>query len=97
MPEIILYFGPLELLLILLGVIILTILLVVVIHDTRRASELQNLLDGFPYPAILYRKFRKPCSNGTAGRWIESMGITALVNDAQIRKQNIFRKIPDVE
>ena len=97
MPELIIYFGPLELLLILLGIIISTTLLVVVIHDKRRAAELQNLLDGFPYPAILYRKFRKPCSNGTADRWIESMGINALVNDARIRKQNIFRKIPDVE
>ncbi len=97
MPDIIVYFGPLEFFVIIVGLIAVTVLIVAVIQEKRRSAERQHLLDGFPYPAILFRKFRKPRSNGTAGRWIDSMEIKALVNDAQTRKQNIIRTIPDVE
>jgi len=97
MPDIILYFGPLEFAAIVLGLIVLSLLFASIIHNTRLSSRLQHLLDGFPYPAMLFRKFRKPLSNGTAGRWIESLEIRALVNDVQSREQNIFRQVPDVE
>jgi len=97
MPDIIFYFGPLEFAAIVLGLIVFSFLFASIIHNTRLSSRLQHLLDGFPYPAILYRKLRQPLSNGTAGRWIESLEIRALVNDVQSRAQNIFRQVPDVE
>ncbi|MEJ2568987.1 MAG: HAMP domain-containing sensor histidine kinase [Anaerolineales bacterium] len=97
MPDVIVYFGPLEFIAILAGIFVVSVLIAAFVHGRLRSAEHQHLLDGFPYPAILFRKFHQPRSNGTAGRWIDSMEIKALVNDAQTRKQNILRTIPDVE
>ena len=97
MFDLIFYFGPLELIAILLSLIAITSFLISLFQDRRSMRERQHLLDGFPYPAILFRKHRKPLSNGLRREWLQNRDIQALINDTQKSKRNILRTIPAVE
>jgi signal transduction histidine kinase len=97
MPDVIVYFGPLELALALLGVVGLTAGGLLFWQWRRRRSERQRLLDGLPYPALLFVRGQLAQANGAADPWRENLDLRALAADAFRQAQTIVRTIPAVE
>ncbi|NIS82720.1 MAG: hypothetical protein GTO14_21535 [Anaerolineales bacterium] len=97
MSDLIFYFGPFELAAVILGLIILSTLAVTIYVRHRRLAERVHLLDGFPFPAILYRNSRSLLSNAEGKDWKKNLELQALVTEAQYENQNILRTIPAVE
>jgi signal transduction histidine kinase len=97
MSDMIIYFGPLELAALLLGLIGLTMLVLTWYSRQQRRGERRHLLEGFPYPAMLYRNKRMVLSNPEGQDWKDNLEMKALVTEAQLENQNILRTIPAVE
>ena len=97
MPDVIIYFGPLELALTLLGVMGLTAAVLALWYWRMRRAERQRLLDGLPYPALLFAQGRLVQANAAADAWRENLDLRALAADAFRQGQNIVRTIPAVE
>jgi len=97
MPDVIIYFGPLELALALLGVVGLTTAALSFRQWLRRKADRQRLLEGLPYPAMLFVRGQLAQANGSADAWRENLDLRALAADSFRQGQNIVRTIPAVE
>ncbi len=98
MPDLIIYFGPLEFLAIiflLIGAIMIT---VIVVHRRRLTAQRRRLLSGFPFPALLFVGSRLALSNPAASdSWDANLDVQSIVADSLRLGQNIVRTIPAVE
>jgi signal transduction histidine kinase len=97
MPDIILYFGPLEFAAVALGLIGLTAAAALFLHQRRRRHEHHRLLDSLPYPAMLFRGHRLAAHNTAAIEWRDRIELRALAADSAHSGQNIVRTVPAVE
>ena len=98
MPDLIVYFGPLELVAILLLLIGLTGLGVFAFHRRRLTDHQHRLLNGFPFPALLFVGRRLASVNpATSDSWGTNLDIQSVVADSLRTGQNIVRTIPAVE
>ncbi len=93
----IIYFGFPEFVILILGLTVGCGLIMLFFQYRRRKTERQYLLDGFPYPALLYRNLRKQQTNAAGKNWHNKLEIQALIKDAQMGQQNVLRTIPAVE
>lgn len=97
MSEIIVYFGPVELILFTLFLLILTSVVVGYLIRQRYKNEKQKLLDGFSFPAMLFRGNSLFQLNDEAEAWRDKLEITGVVQDSIREEKNIVRTIPVVE
>ncbi len=97
MPDVIIYFGPWELLLTGLGLAAAVGLAVWGVHWRGQIQQRRRLLEGLPYPAMLFRHGRLSAQNGPAAEWRANLDVQALARDAWRRGQDILRTIPAVE
>jgi two-component system phosphate regulon sensor histidine kinase PhoR len=97
MPDIIIYFGPGELLLAAAGLAALVLAAAVLWHRAAAARRQRRLLEGLPYPALLYRAKRLAAHNQPAAAWVDNLDVQSLARDAFQRRQDIVRTIPAVE
>jgi two-component system phosphate regulon sensor histidine kinase PhoR len=95
--EIIIYFGPGELLLAASGLVATAVLGTLAWHAWRDVRQRRRLLDGLPYPALLFRGERLQAHNAPALDWRDNLDVRALARDAGQRRQDILRTIPAVE
>lgn len=63
----------------------------------RVASERRALLDGLPYPALIFADRRVAATNLQAEPWRENAELAAIVADSLRSGQNVVRTIPAVE
>jgi signal transduction histidine kinase len=96
-PDIILYFGPLEFAAVALTLIGLTAIVLFARHRQTRNRERGRLLDSLPYPAMLFQRQNLAAHNTAAAGWAESLDLRGLVADSLRLRQNIVRTIPAVE
>jgi len=96
-PDVILYFGPLEFAAVALGLVGLTAAVAFFRHRQTRGRERGRLLDSLPYPALLFRRESLAAHNTAAAGWAESLDLHGLVADSLRLRQNIVRTIPAVE
>jgi signal transduction histidine kinase len=97
MPELIIYFGPLEFAAVVLGLVGLTAVVVLIRHRQTRNKERRRLLDSLPYPALLFRGKSLVAHNAAAADRRESLDLQMLVADSLRLRQNVVRTIPAVE
>ncbi|MBI3244291.1 MAG: hypothetical protein HYZ49_18585 [Chloroflexi bacterium] len=97
MPDVIFYFGPLEFIAIVLALIGLTTAIILFRQRQSLTRQRRRLLDGFPYPALLFQRNHLAAHNTAAEAWRENLDAIALVADSLHNGQNIVRNIPAVE
>src|SRR5437762_1627853 len=97
MPDVIVYFGPWELLLTLLGLAAATGLTVWAAQQLGQRQQRRRLLEGLPYPAMLFHNGRLRAENAPAADWRANLDVQALARDSWRRRQDILRTIPAVE
>ncbi len=97
MPDIIIYFGPLELAGTVLALIGLTAGGVFWRGRQAQTRRDRQLLSGFPYPALLYRRNTLAAHNPAGADWRENLDAQAIVKESARTGQNIVRTIPAVE
>lgn len=97
MPDLIIYFGPLELAALAAFLILAPLLIVAYRTRTRWAAFFERLVDGFPYPALLFRRHRVAVSNPAGAPWAADLALQGLEADALRTGQNILRTVPAVE
>ena len=97
MPDVIVYFGPWELLLTLLGLAAATGLAVWAAQQLGQRQQRRRLLEGLPYPALLFHNGRLRAQNAPAADWRANLDVQALARDSWRRRQDILRTIPAVE
>ena len=97
MPDVIIYFGPWELLLSLLGLAAATGLAVWGVQLLGQRQQRRRLLEGLPYPAMLFHNGRLRAQNAPAADWRANLDVQALARDSWRRQQDILRTIPAVE
>jgi two-component system phosphate regulon sensor histidine kinase PhoR len=97
MPDIIVYFGPLEFAALVLGLVGLVAGAAFLQRQRQRAREQRRLLDSLPYPALLFRNEKLAAHNPAAAGWGESLDLRALVADSLRQGNHIVRTIPAVE
>jgi len=97
MFDFVLYFGPLELLAVLLAVALSAAGAVWWRARRKQTQERQNLLNSLPYPAMLFSGPRLAASNAAADDWRENLDVQTIVKDSLAGGQNIVRTIPAVE
>ncbi len=97
MPDIIVYFGPLELVALTLGLVGLTVTVLYFRQRQTRNRERHRLLDSLPYPALLFQQKTLTTHNAAAVEWRESLDVRGLAADSLRLRQNIVRTIPAVE
>jgi signal transduction histidine kinase len=97
MPDIIIYFGPLEFAGVALTLIGLTAIVLFARQRQTRNRERRRLLDSLPYPALLFQRQNLAAHNTAAADWRESLDLRGLVADSLRLRQNIVRTIPAVE
>ncbi len=97
MPDVIVYFGPWELLLTLAGLVAATALVAWGVQRLGAQRQRRRLLEGLPYPALLFRGGRLRAQNGPAADWRANLDVQALARDSWRRGQDILRTIPAVE
>jgi signal transduction histidine kinase len=97
MVDKIIYFGPLELTALILLVIGLSILGTLLIRSRLRTQEMQRLVDGFPFPAMIYRKGKILSMNAGAVEWKDKIAMTDVFGEDDRNSQTVVRTIPAVE
>ena len=97
MSDVIIYFGPLELTAVVLGLILVTAAIVFWRQRNTLTRQRRALLDSLPYPALLFRGKKLAAHNAAAGDWREDLELHALAADSFRQRQNILRAIPAVE
>jgi signal transduction histidine kinase len=97
MPDLIIYFGPLELAAVALILVGLTAMVLFARDRMARSRERHRLLDSLPYPALLFRQQNLAAHNAAAVEWRESLDVRGLAADSLRLRQNIVRTIPAVE
>lgn len=97
MPDVIVYFGPFELAALLLAVTFLAGLGAAAWTGRAARRRLQALLEGLPYPALLFVDSRPVLANASAADWRGNQEVQAVALDSRRTGQNIVRTIPAVE
>ena len=97
MPDIILYFGPLEFAAVALTLIGLTAVGGWFRHQRSVARQQKRLLDSLPYPAMIFVKGWLTLGNTAAEAWRENLDVTSIVADSLHNGHNIVRNVPAVE
>jgi signal transduction histidine kinase len=97
MPDVILYFGPLEFLAVALLLALVPLLVAAYRARARWLGFFERLVDAFPYPALLFRRHRVAISNPPGAQWSTELALQALEFDAARSGQNLLRTIPAVE
>ena len=98
MSDFIVYFGPLEFLALILLLIGLTSLSVISVHRRRLTAHRLRLLNGFPFPALLFVGNRLALANPAAADWWgTNLDIQSIAADSFRTGQNIVRAVPAVE
>lgn len=97
MTEYIVYFGPLELAVVALGLIGAPLAIFAYRSRARWGSYLERLVQAFPYPALLFRDHQVKLTNPPAADWSADLAIQGLEADASEADQNVLRTIPAVE
>lgn len=97
MPDIILYFGPLEFMAVALALVIAPVAVMLVFRRRAQAREHQRLLDSLPYPALFFLDKRVVAHNSAATDWLDNLDVLAMAADSYRTRQNIVRTIPAVE
>src|SRR3989304_4569865 len=69
MSDVIIYFGPLELTAVVLGLILVTAAIVFWRQRNTLTRQRRALLDSLPYPALLFRGKKLAAHNAAAGGW----------------------------
>ena len=97
MSDLIIYFGLPEFVALLVGsAAVLAVVLAMAWRD-RMARRYQRLVDGFPYPAMVFRRDRMILHNSEAAGWDGRLELRDLVSDSRREGTNIVRTIPAVE
>jgi signal transduction histidine kinase len=98
-PDIILYFGPLEFAAVAFGLVGLTAIVLFARHQQTRNRERRRLLDSLPYPALLFQQKTLAAHNAAAADWQDSLDVRGLAADSlRLRHTSyIVRTIPAVE
>ncbi len=96
-PDYVIYFGPLELAAILIGLAVATAAGLFILARRARDRQQQRLVDGFPYPAMIFRRDRLAMRNTEAHGWDEALELRDVVSDSRGGETNIVRNIPAVE
>jgi two-component system phosphate regulon sensor histidine kinase PhoR len=97
MPDVVIYFGPWELLLTLAALAGATALAVWGVQRLGVRRQQRRLLEGLPYPAMLFRNGRLRAQNVPAADWRANLDVQALARDSWRRGQDVLRTIPAVE
>jgi signal transduction histidine kinase len=97
MPDLILYFGPLEFAVLTLGLVGLAGAAVFWWRRWVLRKQHQQLLDSLPYPALIFNRSAFALGNASADEWLTSLDVQAIVADSLRGGQNIIRTIPAVE
>jgi signal transduction histidine kinase len=97
MPDLIIYFGPIEFASVALALIAMPAAAVWFWRRQAQAREHRRLLDSLPYPALLFTGQRVAAHNSAAAEWLHNLDVLAIATDSQRNGQNIVRTIPAVE
>ncbi len=97
MNDTIIYFGLLEFGVLALTLVALGAAALWVWARERVARERRALLEGLPYPALIYQGARVEAANLHADVWRESAELAAIVADSTRTGRNVVRTIPAVE
>jgi signal transduction histidine kinase len=97
MPDLIIYFGPLELAALAFALIGTTAALAVWQQRRAQAAQRRRLLDGLPYPALLFKDEQLAAHNAAGLGWNDSLDLHALARDSCQSGRNIVRTIPAAE
>ncbi|NIM95810.1 MAG: hypothetical protein GTO18_19085 [Anaerolineales bacterium] len=97
MPDYVIYFGPLEFAAVLIGTAVILSIGLLLITKRISARQERRLVDGFPYPAMIFRGSRVVTNNSAARGWDKRIELLNLVSDSQKGAVNIVRNIPAVE
>ena len=95
--DLIIYFGPLEFAAIVIGTAGITAAGLYLLAKRARVRRQQRLVDGFPYPAMIFQRDRLAMRNDEAGGWDERVESRDVVTDSRLGETNIVRSIPAVE
>jgi two-component system sensor histidine kinase ResE len=97
MSDVIIYFGPVEFILFAFFLIILSSLMIGRYLRQQYKKEMQQLIDGFAFPAMLFRGNRPFQLNDEAQDWKSKLEIAGVIQDSIREDKNIIRTIPVVE
>ncbi|MBL8057366.1 MAG: hypothetical protein JNK29_11735 [Anaerolineales bacterium] len=97
MPDVIVYFGPLELAALLAGLGLLAALAGAAWQERAARRRWQALLDGLPYPALLFAGSRPAQANSAGAAWRTHLEVQAVAGEARRTGRTILRTIPAVE
>ena len=97
MSDKIIYFGPLEIAGLLLFISGISSALAIFFLRRQRIRELQRLVDGFPFPAMIYRKGSVVAMNTGAGEWKDKIAMEDVFGEDDRNSQTVVRTIPAVE
>ncbi len=97
LPDIIIYFGPLEFTVLVAGLLLVLSLLLVLRQRRTRLQARRRLLDSLPYPALLFHGKRLAACNSAAESWQDNLDLQALAIEALRTRHTIVRTIPAVE
>lgn len=97
MPDVIIYFGSLELLAAVALVAAAAGAVVWLMARQRTRRRQQRLLDSLPYPALLFAGGRPAAANQPGRAWQDNLDVRAIAADARQRGQTVVRAIPAVE
>ena len=97
MPDVIIYFGPLEFAALVFGLVALAAAAVLYRGHRRRRAEVQHLLDGFSFPAMLFRADKLSARNADGAAFAEAIELEGIVDDSRRTGRTIVRTIPAVE
>ena len=93
----VIYFGPLELASVLVGLAVFAALASLLLQRRANARRYRQLLSGLPGPALLFQAQQFRQGNAAAEEWRQKLDIQALVVDSLRQQQNIVRTVPVVE
>jgi two-component system sensor histidine kinase ResE len=94
MSDVIVYFGPIEFVFIALSLVVLTSAVIGILLRRLYKNEMQQLLDGFSFPAMLFRGNRLIQLNDEGEDWKGKLEIKGIVQDSIRDEKNITRTIP---
>jgi two-component system, OmpR family, phosphate regulon sensor histidine kinase PhoR len=98
MSDVVLYFGPLEFAAVALLLIGATGLIALALHRRQMDQRRTRLINGFPFPALLFDGSRLALANPAASEtWGTNLDIQTIVADSLRTQQNTVRTIPAVE
>jgi len=97
MPDTVIFFGVVEFTAILLGAAVALAALIGFLWRRSLGRQYQRLVDGFPYPAMVFRRYRLIMRNSEAPGWDGRLELRDLVADSRKEAANIVRTIPAVE